>query len=170
MCFSITSMNYFKHLFYFCSFFFVFLWNLMLINQRKKNDIMGELKLTVSQLLCGCSVSFVKEEKHPWTDAPSSGFDREKQRNKTKCHLKSGARTGRWHPAMITHSPDPADESNHWPVSCPRACRPAGPWCSAKHQNVCKSWTGRRLAVPGDEKSKNHDSICSSSSKQSKTP
>lgn len=84
--------------------------------------------------------------------------------------MKSGVRIGRWHPAMIILSPHSADRSNHWPVSCPRACRPAGPWCSAKHQNVCKSWTGRRPAVPGDEKKKNHHSICSSGSKQSKTP
>lgn len=71
----------------------------------------------------------------------------------------------------LSFPPDPADKSNHWPVSCPGACRPAGPWCSAKHQNVCKSWTGRRPAAPGDEKSKNQDSTCSSSSsKQSKTP
>lgn len=48
-------MNYFKHLLYFCSLFLVFLWNLMLTNQRKKNYMMGELEfppqfVTVSQL------------------------------------------------------------------------------------------------------------------------
>lgn len=57
-----------------------------------------------------------------------------------------------WSQPWLSFPPDPADKSNHWPVSCPRACRPAGPWCSARHQNVCKSWTGRRPAVPGDEK------------------
>lgn len=41
------------------------------------------------------------------------------------------------------------DKSNHWPVSCPRACRPAGPWCSAKHQSAYMSSTGRHQAAPG---------------------
>lgn len=75
----------------------------MLTNQRKKNDIMGDLEfppqfVTVSQLLRGCSVRFGKEGK---ASLNSSDFDRDKQRNKTKCHMKSGARIGQWSPAMI---------------------------------------------------------------------
>lgn len=57
--------------------------------------------------------------------------------------------TGNKQIVCLTIPPDPADESHHSPVSFPGACRPAGPWCSAKHQSAYKSLTGRHQAAPG---------------------